>query len=66
MPRAMLPDIPPPVDSQRWWYCMGGQTMDITGTVYTDGSAQCPLYWPEANRAGWGLAILTGRRLKGM
>eukprot|EP00959_Pyramimonas_sp_CCMP1952_P265823 5558019-Pyramimonas_sp.AAC.1 len=39
LPRAVLPDIPPPLDTQRWWYCMGGQDMDITGEVFTDGSA---------------------------
>ena len=54
MPRAVLPDIPPPIDTQRWFYCMGGQTMTITGTIFTDGSAKCPMYWPEAYRAaGW-------------
>eukprot|EP00959_Pyramimonas_sp_CCMP1952_P360451 7548453-Pyramimonas_sp.AAC.1 len=41
-PRAMLPDIPPPLDAQRWWCCVGGQGVDVAGVVYTGGSAQSP------------------------
>eukprot|EP00959_Pyramimonas_sp_CCMP1952_P422214 8844732-Pyramimonas_sp.AAC.1 len=40
--------------------------MTITGEIFTDGSAKCPLHWPEANRAGWGIAAMPSKRLLGM
>eukprot|EP00959_Pyramimonas_sp_CCMP1952_P240726 5031141-Pyramimonas_sp.AAC.1 len=58
--------LPTWVDTQAWYCCMGGRDATITGEIFTDGSAKCPLHWPEANRAGWGIAAMNGHRALGM
>eukprot|EP00959_Pyramimonas_sp_CCMP1952_P169000 3530437-Pyramimonas_sp.AAC.1 len=39
--------------------------LDVTGTVFTDGSGRILPFWPESARAGWGFAVMAGASLRG-
>ena len=66
MPRAWLPPLPPPLDTERWHDCIGCQNITVTGTVYTDGSARSRSTGPRSTGLGGGHAVMQGRRLQGM
>ena len=66
MPRDALPVIPSPCMMETWRFAHGGDMTMLTGDIYTDGSGLSPIGWPEANRAGWGIAMMTGQALRGI
>eukprot|EP00959_Pyramimonas_sp_CCMP1952_P286489 5990609-Pyramimonas_sp.AAC.1 len=49
-----------------WSFAHGGDTAAIAGDIYTDGSGLAPIGWPEGNRAGWGIAVMTGQTMRGI
>eukprot|EP00959_Pyramimonas_sp_CCMP1952_P289207 6048623-Pyramimonas_sp.AAC.1 len=66
MPRDALPRISAPSMGDIWSFAHGGDTAALTGDIYTDGSGLAPICWPEANRAGWGIAVMTGQTMRGI
>eukprot|EP00959_Pyramimonas_sp_CCMP1952_P236566 4943863-Pyramimonas_sp.AAC.1 len=66
MPRDALPAIPPPCVEGTWSFAHGGDMSMLTGDIYTDGSGLSPIARPEANRAGWGVAMMNGQALQGI
>ena len=66
MPRYAIPSVPRPCVREVWRYAPGGNTAELTGDIYTDGSGLSPIGWPEANRAGWGIPMTTGQTVRGL
>eukprot|EP00959_Pyramimonas_sp_CCMP1952_P119903 2507058-Pyramimonas_sp.AAC.1 len=66
LPRDCLPVVPPPHLHEIWRYAYGGGQQDITGEIYTDGAGRTHIGWPEAARAGWGIALMSGTQLRGL
>eukprot|EP00959_Pyramimonas_sp_CCMP1952_P131321 2745842-Pyramimonas_sp.AAC.1 len=66
MSRACLPPVPPPVMTDQWCYDRWESGLGISGDVFTDGSGRTLIAWPEANRAGWGFAVMQRHRCKGL
>ena len=58
-PMRDLPTIPPIAAQQTRWFREQEEGC-LTGNLYTDGSLRLLSWWPEASRAGWGVAGLDG------
>ena len=62
MAKSMLPTLTPiSEDSARWFRNTTEGT--FTGHTYTDGSMRARWWWPESERAGWGVASTDGDRI---
>ena len=59
MPRSCLPEVPP-VEEERCHWFRGQAEGCVTGNVFTDGSCRIRWWWPESERAGWGVGALEG------
>eukprot|EP00959_Pyramimonas_sp_CCMP1952_P162389 3395218-Pyramimonas_sp.AAC.1 len=66
MPRDELPVVAPPHLHESWHDAYGGQHERITGEIYTDGAGRTHIGWPDGARAGWGITLTQGQRIRGL
>ena len=62
IPNSKLPRLKA-IEPERWHYFRNTSQGILTGHIYTDGRMKARWWWTASQRAGWGIAMMNGRRL---
>ena len=60
------PRYPHPAWEKCGGFAHGGDAATHARGIYTGGSGLSPIGWLEANRVGWGIAMVTDQTLRGI